>query len=159
MKEIMFRKLIISPIYKQLFIVIPPFILFVLHSLRIMNWIIDDAGISFAYSRSLASGFGLVSQPGVNPVEGFSNPSWVLFLSPFFAFHLFNPIITPKIVSLVLILTTFLIVMKIASSITKKYELVTLLTLTFLAINPSFIIWTTSGLENPLYALFTITIL
>ena len=62
-------------------------------------YIIDDAGISFAYSRSLAGGFGLVSQPGKLPVEGYSNFTWVLLMAPFFAINSFDPILTPKIIS------------------------------------------------------------
>ena len=42
------------------------------------SWVIDDAGISLAYSRTLAAGEGLRAQPGAPPVEGFSNPLWML---------------------------------------------------------------------------------
>jgi len=44
------------------------------------TWIVDDAGLTFAYARSLSSGDGLVLQPGAAPVEGFSSPAWMALL-------------------------------------------------------------------------------
>jgi arabinofuranosyltransferase len=38
----------------------------------------DDAFISLRYARNLASGHGLVYNPGAGPVEGFSNPLFTL---------------------------------------------------------------------------------
>jgi hypothetical protein len=43
----------------------------------------DDAMISMRYARSLASGYGLVWNPGGERVEGFTNPLWVVFMSLF----------------------------------------------------------------------------
>jgi len=71
--------------YQTILTIILPFVLFVLHSLLFRNWIIDDAGISFVYSRNFASGYGFVSQPGMSPVEGFSNFTWVIIMAPFFS--------------------------------------------------------------------------
>src|SRR5262249_23988574 len=51
-----------------------PIIVFVAHASVFGSWIVDDAAISWAYARSLATGHGLVAQPGVAPVEGYSNP-------------------------------------------------------------------------------------
>ncbi|MEA2700840.1 MAG: hypothetical protein QOI66_5111, partial [Myxococcales bacterium] len=45
------------------------------------DWMVDDAAITFAYSRSLAQGHGLVIRPGHVPEEGYSNTSWMLFLA------------------------------------------------------------------------------
>ena len=44
-------------------------------------WWIDDAGITFAYSRSLSEGLGLVAQPWLPPEEGYSSSTWMLLLS------------------------------------------------------------------------------
>lgn len=46
----------------------------------------DDAMISMRYAHNLARGFGLVWNPGDAPVEGFTNPLWVVFMA---FFHLF----------------------------------------------------------------------
>lgn len=45
-------------------------------------WVTDDALISFRYARNLADGNGLVYNVGER-VEGFSNPLFVLLLTPF----------------------------------------------------------------------------
>lgn len=130
-----------------------PFIVFVVHSLLFRDWIVDDAGISFAYARNLAEGLGLVSQPGAAPVEGYSNFTWVILLTPFFLLKLFDPTITPKILSLALVLLSFVFLHLTFRAISPRYNLVTAGVLLLLAINTSFVVWTTSGLENPLLVL------
>ncbi|MFK7927058.1 MAG: hypothetical protein AB8H79_02635 [Myxococcota bacterium] len=42
---------------------------------------VDDAGIDYAFARSVGSGLGLVAQPGGPIVEGVSNPLWLALLS------------------------------------------------------------------------------
>ena len=54
---------------------------FLILSLHLQDWWIDDAGITFAYSRSLAEGLGLVAQPWMPPEEGYSSSIWMLLLS------------------------------------------------------------------------------
>lgn len=132
---------------------IVPVGLFLLHSLLFSSWLIDDAGISFAYARSLASGYGLVSQPGRTPVEGYSNFLWTVFLAPFFALGLFFPPVTPKVLSAFLVLLSFLVLCRLLCSLDRRGREMAAIVLTFLAINTPFVVWTTSGLENPLYVL------
>lgn len=127
--------------------------LFLLHSLLFRTWLIDDAGISFAYARNLASGYGLVSQPGRMPVEGYSNFLWTVFLAPFFALGLFSPPLTPKVLSAFLVLLSFLALYRLLRPLDRRGREMAAVVLTFLAINTPFVVWTTSGLENPLYVL------
>ncbi len=127
--------------------------LFLLHSLLFASWLIDDAGISFAYARSLASGYGLVSQPGQIPVEGYSNFLWTASLSPFFVLGIFSPPITPKVLSMTLVLLSFLVLHNLLLLLDRRGKEMAAVVLTFLAINTPFVVWTTSGLENPLYVL------
>ena len=58
-----------------------PTVVTALHSAFYGPWIVDDAGLTFAYARSLSSGAGPVLQPGSEPVEGFSNPAWLAVLT------------------------------------------------------------------------------
>ena len=51
------------------------------HAAVFGDYIADDAGISLAYGRNLASGYGPVLYPGAEAVEGFSNPLWTLLLA------------------------------------------------------------------------------
>ncbi len=127
--------------------------LFLLHSLLFCTWLIDDAGISFAYARSLASGYGLVSQPGRIPVEGYSNFLWTVLLAPFFALGLFSPPLTPKVLSVFLVLLSFLTLYRFLRLLDRRGREMAATVLTFLAVNTPFVVWTTSGLENPLYVL------
>ncbi|MCX6844933.1 MAG: hypothetical protein NTX53_21950 [candidate division WOR-3 bacterium] len=148
-----------GPRARDAIVVLAPFGLYVVHSLLLGNWIIDDAGISFAYSRNLAHGYGLVSQPGLAPVEGFSNFSWVVLLAFFSKSGLFNPLTTPKLVAGSLVLLSYVIVGRIAVAVSGRPRKVTLLALTLLSMNTSFVVWTMSGLENSLYAFLTLLLL
>ena len=128
----------------------PPYLLFVLHAFLFGAWIVDDAGISFSYARSLASGYGLVSQPGLPPVEGFSNFLWTVGLAPAFLIRLFHPVYTPKLISLALAALSFYTIDRCLISLTGS-RTASFFALFLLAICTPFVAWTVSGLENPLY--------
>ncbi len=140
---------------QPLWVILLPFFLFVVHSLLFRSWLIDDAGISFAYARNFAHGHGLVAQPGVEPVEGFSNPLWTFLISPLFLFAPADPTICIKVISCVFVLGTFAILAGITRQLfgPSWYAKATAVAASLLlAVNTSFVVWTTSGLENPLYA-------
>ncbi len=77
-----------SPLARHLPVLVP-LAVFGAHATVFGGWLIDDAGISFAYARNLVHGHGLVSQPGVPPVEGYSNFLWVLMVALLYAARLF----------------------------------------------------------------------
>jgi hypothetical protein len=136
-----------------------PFALYLGHLLLFGTWIIDDAGISFAYSRNLAHGYGLVAQPGTVPVEGFSNLTWVILLAPFLALHVFDPIVTPKVIAALCTLSAFLFLRATLKHLTRHPRAATLFTLSLLAGNTAFVVWTSSGLENGLNVLLSCALL
>ncbi len=126
------------------------------------QWVVDDAGITFAYARSVAEGAGPVLQPGSPPVEGFSDPTWLLVLvvgkwcGLFDSGSLFGIpdfVLYPKAIALLccggILVATYLA----ARRVTRWPALVTLATGALLAAIPSFVIWCFSGLENSLFAL------
>jgi hypothetical protein len=127
-----------------------PLAVFLAHALLFGSWIVDDAGITFVYARNLAAGHGLVSQPGLPPVEGFSNFLWMLAFVPAFLAGLFDPAIVPKLASLALVGGSFFLLDRALVSLTGS-RAIPLVTLLLLAICSPFVIWTVSGLENPLY--------
>jgi arabinofuranosyltransferase len=43
--------------------------------------LMDDAMISMTFARNIAEGHGPVWYPGADPVEGFTNPLWMLFMA------------------------------------------------------------------------------
>ncbi|MFI5300376.1 MAG: hypothetical protein ACHREM_19995 [Polyangiales bacterium] len=57
-------------------------LLFLLGILTVLEFIKDDAYISFRYAHNLVKGRGFVFNPGER-LEGFTNFSWTLLLSPF----------------------------------------------------------------------------
>jgi hypothetical protein len=124
--------------------------IYLAHALLFGTWLIDDAGISFAYARNLAHGYGLVSQPGMPPVEGFSNPLWVFILALLFRLGLFHSTLTPKLLSLVLVLGSFAFLNRGLRRLAAK-SLISLGVVLLLSFNTAFVVWTSSGLENPLY--------
>jgi hypothetical protein len=129
-----------------------PLAVLLLHAFLYGSWIVDDAGISFVYARNLAAGNGLVSQPGLPPVEGFSNFLWVLALAPAFLVRLFDPVLTPKILALSLVAGAFVFLRGALDAVTGGARAAAFTALLLLALNTSFVAWAVSGLENPLYA-------
>jgi hypothetical protein len=124
---------------------------FVMHASLFKDWLIDDAGISLTYARNLANGDGLVSQPGVKPVEGYSNPLWVFMLSSMGALG-FNLPSTVKPLAISLTLISIVLLFFVSRSILRSLSLASLVT-GLLVVQPAFVIWSVSGLENPVYVL------
>jgi hypothetical protein len=139
-----------------------PTVLFGLHALAYGRWIVDDAGITYAYARSLTTGAGPVLQPGADAVEGYSNPAWLALLAVARGLGLFDRgawfgvpdyVAFPKLLALLLVAGTFGCCGAIAGALCRRPKLVTALAGSATAAVPSFVIWTVSGLENALLAL------
>ena len=45
-------------------------------------WMVDDAGITLSYARSIAHGLGPIPQVAATPVEGYSSPLWIFIVAP-----------------------------------------------------------------------------
>lgn len=131
-----------------------PLLVYIGVTVPLRHWIVDDAGITYAYARCFAQGHGLVAQPGMEPVEGFSNPLWLLALTPFFLFKLFHPYWIPKLLALILTAVTYWCVHRGLMRFT-GHRSVSLVVLCCLSLNTSFVVWSCSGLENSLLAALT----
>jgi hypothetical protein len=148
-----------------------PVIVYLAHAAVFRRWLIDDAGISFTFSRNLAQGFGLVTQPGLPPIEAYSNFLWVILLAPFFLLHIFEPYITLKALGALFVAAAFALIhhtfrpyFEGAADETPPFgrwagRLALPLILTLVALNTSFVVWTTSGLENALNVLLATLLL
>ncbi|MFF1696757.1 hypothetical protein ACFVXC_24625 [Streptomyces sp. NPDC058257] len=127
------------------------------------QWIVDDAAITFAYARSIDEGLGPVQQPGADPVEGYSNPSWLALLVIGRRLGLFDHgallgvsdlVLYPKALALLCTAGVLACVAAAARAVFPgRAWAVTLLAGGVLAANLSYVAWSFSGLENPLYAL------
>lgn len=111
--------------------------------LYLADWIVDDAAISFAYAENLAAGEGLVAVAGGERVEGYSNPLWVGLLALFALFGADLQLVA-KLLGTGAALGTGYLVWRVDRSWVAPL---------LLAVQAPFLIWTASGLENPLFAL------
>lgn len=141
--------------------------LITIHASYYGNWIMDDSAITFAYARSLAEGHGPVLQPGAPPVEGYSNPTWMVLLAIGKWLGLFDNgtlfgvpdyVFFPKALALLCIVGVLTLFYFGAKAVTARPRLVTFFAGAALAANPSFVIWCFSGLENPFYALTVVAV-
>jgi hypothetical protein len=146
--------------------VLVPTGLFVWHASLYGSWEIDDAGITFAYARSVAEGLGPVLQPGQPPVEGFSDPAWLALLVLGRWLGLFDHgtwfgvpdyVAYPKTLATLLVTGAFAAFHAAASVLSRRPALVTLLAGSIAAAIPSFVIWCVSGLENSLLVFAVVT--
>jgi hypothetical protein len=117
------------------------------------SWIVDDAGITFAYARNVAEGHGFVAHPGSTPVEGFTNLLWLLLLVPLLDLHVFDPVWMPKLIGLLCAGSALLLLRRVIWRTFPLHAGIGDLGLAVVALNPAFAIWCASGLENGLHAL------
>jgi hypothetical protein len=147
--------------------VLVPTALVAWHASLYGRWLVDDAGITFAYARSVATGAGPVLQPGLPAVEGFSNPAWLALLVVGRWLGLFDHgtwfgvpdyVAYPKALAIVLVAGMFGCFYATASAICRRPALVTIAAGAICAAIPSFVIWCVSGLENSLFALAVVAL-
>jgi hypothetical protein len=112
------------------------------------GYINDDAGITFTYARNLAEGHGLVYNVGDAPVEGYSNPVWLLLLAAAHAAGL-EIMTVAKALGLISGVACVLVLGHALRNERPWVWLALPLTVT----NAAFLIWTNSGLENGLHTL------
>lgn len=147
--------------------VLIPAVLFAWHAVQYGQWEVDDAGITFSYARSVAIGAGPALQPGLPPVEGFSDPAWMALLVVGRWLGLFDHgtwfgvpdyVAYPKVLAFVLVMGLFGCFYAAASAVSRRPAVVTVLAGAVCAAVPSFVIWCVSGLENSLFALAVVAI-
>jgi hypothetical protein len=119
--------------------------------------LLDDAMISMRYARNLALGYGLVWNPGGEPIEGYTNPLWVLYMA---ALHV--PPISPSKISLLVQLTSAMfllvtlgLVWKIAGHLASGAWAVSLGAVALSAFYLPLVNWSLQGMEVALLACLT----
>jgi hypothetical protein len=130
--------------------------LLIVQAWLIRAWVVDDAAISMSYARSLWRGIGLVSQRGAAPVEGFSNPLWVLLLAPLSGLETVT--IAVKCLSIGLVA---LAACRLAATVedTVGAPWAGRVAAILLVLQPAVTIWSQSGLENALSLLLGVELL
>ena len=117
------------------------------------TWIVDDAAIVFAYARNLIEGAGIVAFPGDPSVEGFTSPLAFLVLAALMKLGLFHPVWAPKIIGWVFSIAALYVLRWTARRSFPAARHWTDIGIVLVAASPPVAIWSSSGLENPLYAL------
>ncbi|MEX2158201.1 MAG: hypothetical protein WEB04_02250 [Dehalococcoidia bacterium] len=111
---------------------------------------LDDAAISFAYSKNLVHGHGLVLSPGADPVEAYSNFLWVMAMVPVVAAGI-DALIAAKVVGLALSVAVIVLLAGIPSRARGDEQgWFDLLAPTLTALSLPFALWSVSGMENAL---------
>jgi arabinofuranosyltransferase len=131
---------------KKYFALIGLFIFYLLCLIPYIDFLVDDAYISFVYSKNLINGNGLTYNGLL--VEGFSNLSWVILLSPFINANL-DIIKFARFFSIISGIVSLTLVFNLAQKIVKRNKLSTsLLASCSVAVLSPFLAWTMGGLET-----------
>ena len=130
---------------------------YLLLTLVLANWLIDDAAITFAYSRNLVLGNGLVLHPNHLPEEAYSNTLWMLFLA--LANWLGGDIPTvakaaSTALGAVTLIASFVTLHKLVDRSLSVAEYAIWLSV---SLGAPFLIWSVSGLEHALQAFLFIS--
>ncbi len=120
----------------------------ILHQWPLRHWWVEDAAISFSFARSLSQGWGPVPMPGLERVEGYSDPLWVFLLTlgeciGLDGFTTAKPL--SAVLTVVALVATFAATRRLADGWAPHLAVV------LLASSSTFAIWAASGLENALF--------
>lgn len=124
------------------------------YQFRLWDWFIEDAAISFSFSRNWAAGDGLVAFRGDERIEGYSNPLFVAIIAFFYLFGI-EGFVSAKYLGFFLgslsILFTYGISKEMLDPEGKERSYYPLIAPVMLACFPNFAFWNTGGLENGLF--------
>ncbi|MFQ5590088.1 MAG: hypothetical protein ACE5HE_02890 [Phycisphaerae bacterium] len=133
--------------------VLASIVLYLAGSVSLWWYVNDDAAITFTFARNLAGGYGLVFNRAEAPIEGYSNPLWLLLLAGGRICGM-DIVWTAKVGGLVLGAAS---IMLMGVVVLREHPL-SWLALPIAATTASFIIWNNSGLENALHGMLLIAV-
>jgi arabinofuranosyltransferase len=107
----------------------------------------DDAFIAFRYARNLSHGHGLVFNPGLERVEGYTSFLWIVVLSAMDRLGL-PPESAADVLSLAATVTLWGMVVWFAARQARPWSVAVVTPVLFLAATRSVAMWSTSGLET-----------
>ncbi len=136
-------------------VLLAPAIPFLLGILVVLEFVKDDAYISFRYAHNLVTGKGLVFNTG-DKLEGYTNFLWVLLLAPFEAlgWDLFQ---VCEVLGTILGVTLLVLTTRLSWWLSGgRRELSGTWASVWLATSSSLVLWAKSGLEQPLAQLLPV---
>lgn len=121
------------------------------------RFLCDDAFISFRYAHNLATGQGLVFNPGQARVEGYTNFLWVIVLAAFDAIGARPESVAPVLSVLLTIALWGLVAAAAWRWIpAARWRPAVLLPTMWMAATRSVAVWSTSGLETRLFEVLVV---
>lgn len=141
-----------------------PLVAYVAHASLLGQFLVDDGLISMAYARTFVETGVLSLQPGVEPVEAISNPSWTLLWAGLHALGLADSgwaiggvpdyVIATRALGVLLFLGTLAAVAAfLRATVGACWRLGVATAGLVLAASTPHVVWSLAGLENPLYGL------
>jgi hypothetical protein len=117
--------------------------------------LVDDAMISMRYAKHLAQGHGLVWNIGGQPVEGFTNLGWTLYMAflHIFPFSASKISLAVMLTSLVILLANIIVVYKITETLTPDSTHAPTLAALITAFYFPLVFWSLRGMEVGLLTL------
>ncbi len=117
--------------------------------------LIDDAMVSMRYAQHLAQGFGMVWNIGEKPVEGFTNPGWMLFMAllHLFAIPASKASFAVMIAAAIFLLVNALAVYKICAALQPQAKYAPLIAAAVTAFYFPLVFWSLRGMEVGLLTL------
>ncbi|MEQ1506825.1 MAG: hypothetical protein ABMB14_31650, partial [Myxococcota bacterium] len=128
-------------------------VLVLVHQWYHRDFLIDDAGICFAYARNIASGEGIVAIPGGERVEGFSDPTWIAVLVLFQWLGLSGFVVAKPLAALFAVAGVPLVHRLAVRAMPDHDGPAALFAPIAFALSAQLAIWSASGLENGLWCL------
>jgi hypothetical protein len=119
------------------------------HSLR-YDFVTDDAFISFVYSRNLAEHGQLVFNPGMDPVEGYTNFLWAFVLGLLMLVGL-QPEVTSLVLGTGFALGTLVVVQRTAAHLWRAPSWWDQVAPALLALSAGYACWSSGGLETQMF--------
>ncbi len=126
-------------------ILVVSFFLYIMLVTFFLDFTVDDAFITYRYSKNFANSYGLVYNKGERS-EGYTNFLMVLICAFFEYLHI-NIEYSTKIMNIFLGILTIFVLNQLSNKFLKNSFLPSF----FLSITPGFVIWTAGGLETILY--------
>jgi hypothetical protein len=117
---------------------------------------IDDAAITFAYSKNLIGGNGLVLTPGAERVEGYTTFLWMLFMAPVIGLGL-DAFIAAKVAGIAFSVGAIGLLARVPSiALQRPPHWLDLLAPALTVAALPFALWAVSGMENALVSLLLV---
>lgn len=121
--------------------------------------LIDDAMVSMRYAHHLAQGYGLVWNVGERPVEGFTNPGWMLYMAllHILGLPLSKISLAVMITAGAILLANSIVIYRICEEINPRSQYAPLLAATISAFYFPLVFWSLRGMEVSILTLLIST--